>query len=114
MKHLSNKMSVAILLIIAALKSFAATSTIGELHFLSFNETGIDLALRSSETGQIAHDPEECGSTHIFRLTSSHPNYDALSGVLLTYYYSKRPVAITVSGCSASMPNIVKFESSSS
>lgn len=89
----------------------ASTSSAGVLHFIEFNDAGIDIALRNDDVGQVSHDPEECGSNFVFRLLSSHANYEALSGVLLTYYYSKHPVSVTVTGCSSDMPVVVQIES---
>lgn len=111
MVQLKQALLLSILCLVFSCKLFAATSVAGELHFLEFNDAGIDMALRGQEVGQINHDPEECGSTFVFRLLSTHANYEALSGVLLTYYYSKHPLSITVAGCSGTMPVAVQFES---
>lgn len=113
MNKLCTAVMTTFMLGLWSLQTFASTSTAGEIHFLDFNGAGIDMALRNQDVGQVAHDPEECGSTFVFRLLSTHSNYEALSGVLLMNYYSKHPISVTVTGCSSDMPVVVQIESTS-
>ena len=85
-----------------------------EIHYLSVEGDGVLMAMQGASDQQIYIDTENCGQSSVFKLLSSHANYDALSGALLTYYFAGREdVTITVSGCSGDKPVIVGIDADS-
>lgn len=85
----------------------AALTPVGKLSYLVFNGNNITVSMTAPDSSQITSDPGLCGEDKKFVLLATHANYEALAGVLLTYYYEGREdIALDLSGCSGTSPAI--------
>ena len=107
---LFKRLGVLLYLLVFASMANAALTPVGKISYLEFNGSNITIALIAADSSQITSDPDSCGENKKFALLSTHTNYDALAGVLLTYYYEGREdITLDLSGCDGTSPVITQI-----
>lgn len=94
------------LLLFSAVSSAVVTDA-GKVHYLEFQEDGVTVAVKKTDLTQVKADPDNCGNDMFFVLHSTHANYKAMAGSLLTYHLvAREDIKLELSGCQGTYPKI--------